>query len=157
MRFNSIIDPRMRTLSCDGESRLAIAEADRRLEVAISNDCLREGDFASRPSGRECRSLRPQDRPKRTESGLIIRRGRVKSSTIMRKQETNWKPRVAADSQRTEGAQQDAAKPCRMMVARDGVEPPTPACSGATGTVLAVTYKDVEGCETPVRTRKREG
>jgi hypothetical protein len=44
-----------------------------------------------------------------------------------------------------------------MMVARDGVEPPPPAFSGATGTVLAVTYKDVEGCETPVRTRKREG
>jgi len=40
------------------------------------------------------------------------------------------------------------------MVARDGVEPPTPAFSGAKGTVLAVTYKDVEGCETPVRTRK---
>ncbi len=35
------------------------------------------------------------------------------------------------------------------MVARDGVEPPTPAFSGAKGTVLAVTYKDVEGCEAP--------
>ena len=40
------------------------------------------------------------------------------------------------------------------MVARDGVEPPTPAFSGATETVLALTYKDVEGCETPVSTRK---
>src|SRR6476660_6710091 len=43
------------------------------------------------------------------------------------------------------------------MVARDGVEPPTPAFSGATETVLAVTYKDVEGCEIPVRTRKDKG
>jgi hypothetical protein len=43
------------------------------------------------------------------------------------------------------------------MVARDGVEPPTPAFSGATETVLAVTYKDVEGCETPVRTRTDKG
>jgi hypothetical protein len=43
------------------------------------------------------------------------------------------------------------------LVAKEGVEPPTPAFSGATGTVLAGTYKDVEGCETPVRTRKREG
>jgi len=37
------------------------------------------------------------------------------------------------------------------MVARDGVEPPTPAFSGATETVLAVTYKDVEGCENPCK------
>jgi hypothetical protein len=36
----------------------------------------------------------------------------------------------------------------------DGVEPPTPVFSGATETALTVTYKDVEGCETPVRTRK---
>jgi len=43
------------------------------------------------------------------------------------------------------------------LVAREGVEPPTPAFSGATETVLAVTYKDVEGCETPVRTRKYKG
>jgi hypothetical protein len=43
------------------------------------------------------------------------------------------------------------------MVARDGVEPPTPAFSGATETALAVTYKDVEGCETPVRMRKEKG
>jgi hypothetical protein len=41
------------------------------------------------------------------------------------------------------------------MVARDGVEPPTPAFSGATEALLAVNYKDVEGCETPVRTGKR--
>ena len=40
------------------------------------------------------------------------------------------------------------------MVARDGVEPPTPAFSGATGAVLTVTYRNVEGCKTPVRTRK---
>jgi hypothetical protein len=50
-----------------------------------------------------------------------------------------------------------AAKFFGMMVARDGVEPPTPAFSGAAGAVLAVTYKDVEGCETPVRTRKDKG
>src|SRR6267142_6187363 len=43
---------------------------------------------------------------------------------------------------------------CSWELARDGVEPPTPAFSGATETVLAVTYKDVEGCETLVRTRK---
>jgi hypothetical protein len=41
-----------------------------------------------------------------------------------------------------------------IMVARDGVEPPTPAFSGATGALLAVTYKDVKGSEAPVRTRK---
>ena len=41
-----------------------------------------------------------------------------------------------------------------MMVAREGVEPPTPAFSGATGAVLTVTYRDVEGCETPVRACK---
>jgi hypothetical protein len=34
------------------------------------------------------------------------------------------------------------------------VEPPTPAFSGAAGAMLATTYKDVEGCETPVRTGK---
>jgi hypothetical protein len=39
------------------------------------------------------------------------------------------------------------------MVAREGLEPPPPAFSGATETVFAVTYKDVEGCEAPVRTR----
>jgi len=43
------------------------------------------------------------------------------------------------------------------MVAREGVEPPTPAFSGAAETALAVTYRDVEGCETPVRTRKDKG
>jgi hypothetical protein len=42
------------------------------------------------------------------------------------------------------------------MVARDGVEPPTPAFSGATEALLAVNYKDVEGCETPVTTRNNE-
>jgi hypothetical protein len=41
-------------------------------------------------------------------------------------------------------------------VARDGVELPTPAFSGVTETVLEVTYKDVEGCEDPVRTGKRQ-
>ena len=44
-----------------------------------------------------------------------------------------------------------------MMVARDGVEPPTPAFSGATEALLAVNYKDVEGCETPVTTRNNRG
>jgi hypothetical protein len=43
------------------------------------------------------------------------------------------------------------------MVARDGVEPPTPAFSGATEVSLTVTYKEVEGCETPVRTRQAKG
>jgi hypothetical protein len=45
-----------------------------------------------------------------------------------------------------------AAKVLKRMVARDGVEPPTPAFSGATEALLAVNYKDVEGCETPVTT-----
>jgi len=43
------------------------------------------------------------------------------------------------------------------MVARDGVEPPTPAFSGAPETVLAVTYENVEGCASTVRTRKATG
>jgi hypothetical protein len=43
------------------------------------------------------------------------------------------------------------------LVAREGFEPPTPAFSGATETVPAVTCKDVEGCEAPVRTRKNKG
>jgi hypothetical protein len=43
------------------------------------------------------------------------------------------------------------------MVAREGLEPPPPAFSGVTETLLAVTYKDVEGCETAVRTRKDKG
>jgi hypothetical protein len=42
-------------------------------------------------------------------------------------------------------------------VARDGVEPPTPAFSGAAETVLAVIYETVEGCASTVRTRKATG
>jgi hypothetical protein len=40
---------------------------------------------------------------------------------------------------------------------RDGVEPPTPAFSGATEALLTVNYKDVEGCEIPVSTREAVG
>jgi hypothetical protein len=43
------------------------------------------------------------------------------------------------------------------LVAREGVEPPTPAFSGATEALLTVNYKDVEGCETPVTTRNDRG
>jgi len=45
----------------------------------------------------------------------------------------------------------------RHCVSGIGLVRPTPAFSGESKTVLAVAYKDMEGCETRVRTDKREG
>jgi hypothetical protein len=69
------------------------------------------------------------DGPKRTESGLSDGQFKFKSFTIIGAGNRNGSPRKIADPERTTSAKRDSAKLFRMMVARDGVEPPTPAFS----------------------------
>jgi hypothetical protein len=66
-------------------------------------------------------------RQKRTESGLSERQFEFKSFIIIVARKRTRSPRKIADWERTGRARRDSAKFLRMMVARDGVQEPTPA------------------------------
>ena len=106
-----------------------LRHSDVPINVTVLQPCHQRRPYGCCWGNAWCDSQQ-RDRPKRTESGLIRRRGAESSpSQSCETKKQIWKPRVAADSQRTEGAQQRAATFFGMMVARDGVEPPTPAFS----------------------------
>jgi hypothetical protein len=69
-------------------------------------------------------------RKKRTESGLSRNAAQDRFFNVIEIRIITIKRSSDADRQRTETVTGDSNKSFRMMVARDGVEPPTPAFSG---------------------------
>jgi hypothetical protein len=78
---------------------------------------------------------------KRTESGLRKNMFALSCSKSFEYTDRFSPPSENADRERTERAQQGAAKCFGMMVARDGVEPPTPAFSAK----LTCSFNDLKG------------
>ena len=103
----------------------------RRIPTARSASLLISARATAFECGRgnaDC-DFQPRRRQKRTESGLSERHFEFKSFTIIVARNRTGSRRKIADWERTEKARRDSAKFLRMMVARDGVEPPTPAFS----------------------------
>src|SRR5205823_4315360 len=112
------------------KNRTDFAAAQRRQANATGlHSCGQPGSHGRRGENAYSNS-QPRGGPKRTESGPWKDHIRVSYSAFIGLRRRRSAHFVSADCERTETERGHCPKSFGMMVARDGVEPPTPAFSG---------------------------
>src|SRR6266480_2099398 len=118
----------------DPKNRTDFAAAQRRQANTTGLHSFGQPGSHGRSGENAYSNSQPRGGPKRTESGLWKDHTRVSYSAFIGLRRRRSAHFVNADCERTETERGHCPKSFRMMVARDGVEPPTPAFSGLRST-----------------------